>query len=230
MRLVLLPGLDGTGDLFDPFVAALDPGVNVDVIRYPTADVHSYQQHIDYVWSRLPVDEAFVILGESFSGPVAISIAARRPGGLAGLVLCCTFVRCPLPVPRFFGYLTNLLPVHFLPDFLMGFLLLQYPLDKGLTDKVKRAVNSVSVRILQQRLRAVVTVDVAAELASVDLPVLNISACNDRLVPVRATSRIESLCRHAQNVRVPGPHALLQCDPRTTAPGVAGFIRSLMVR
>ena len=30
-RLVLLPGLDGTGDLFDPFVEALAPGTAVKI-------------------------------------------------------------------------------------------------------------------------------------------------------------------------------------------------------
>jgi hypothetical protein len=36
-KLVLLPGLDGTGDLFGPLLAALDADVRPLVIRYRTA-------------------------------------------------------------------------------------------------------------------------------------------------------------------------------------------------
>ncbi len=34
-RLVLLPGMDGTGELFDPFIAALHGIISTSVVRYP---------------------------------------------------------------------------------------------------------------------------------------------------------------------------------------------------
>ena len=92
--LVLLPGMDGTGELFAPFIAALGPEVSSVVVRYPDQP-QGYASHEDAARAALPEGKPFVVLGESFSGPVAISIAAASPPGLCGYILCSSFVSCP---------------------------------------------------------------------------------------------------------------------------------------
>jgi len=44
MKVVLLPGLDGTGILFKPFIDALPSEANIQVISYPSATKLSYQE------------------------------------------------------------------------------------------------------------------------------------------------------------------------------------------
>eukprot|EP01136_Pigoraptor_vietnamica_P024202 Opistho-1_new@77020 len=124
VTLVLLPGMDGTGDLLDSFVAAMSPGIKVKVLRYPVAEVLDYEGLEVLVRDELPVDEPYVLLGESFSGPVAISIAASRPPQLAGLVLCCTFARNPLPLMSVFRFGLGLLPIAAMPVGILARLLL----------------------------------------------------------------------------------------------------------
>ena len=106
--LVLLPGMDGTGELFAPFEAKLR--VPLVRIAYPATESMDYLQLVEYVRQRLPVGQRFVLLGESFSGPVAIGVAAQRPPLLAGLVLCCTFARTPHLWTRHLHKLAGLLP------------------------------------------------------------------------------------------------------------------------
>jgi len=63
-------------------------------------------------------------VSESFSGPIAVSLAASGLPRLKGLVLCCTFVRNPQPI---FGSLLSLLgmmPVTAVPVALLSWLLL----------------------------------------------------------------------------------------------------------
>jgi pimeloyl-ACP methyl ester carboxylesterase len=93
--LVLLPGMDGTGLLFEPFLKALK-GFEPLVLRYPRG-LTDYADCVAYARARLPKERPFLLLGESFSGPVAIALAAERPAGLRGLVLCSTFARNPRP-------------------------------------------------------------------------------------------------------------------------------------
>src|SRR5512134_1470741 len=97
MKLVLIPGLDGTGDLFASFVAAMGD-IECQVIAYPPGRPMDYRMHEAHVRERLPLDGDFVLLAESFSGPVGVAIAAAPPRGLRGLILCCTFASNPLPV------------------------------------------------------------------------------------------------------------------------------------
>jgi pimeloyl-ACP methyl ester carboxylesterase len=89
---VLLPGLDGTGDLFAPVVDALGPNVPTQIVRYPLSHASDYATCEAIARAALPTDRPYVLLGESFSGPIAVSIAATAPPGLRGLILCSTFI------------------------------------------------------------------------------------------------------------------------------------------
>lgn len=91
MKLVLLPGLDGTGTLFTPLLDHL--AATPVVASYPPEPL-SYERLLAQVARLLP-DGPFVILAESFSGPLAIRLAYRRPPGLQALVLVSSFPRFP---------------------------------------------------------------------------------------------------------------------------------------
>ncbi|MEW6284578.1 MAG: alpha/beta hydrolase, partial [Candidatus Eremiobacterota bacterium] len=63
-HLLLLPGLDGTGRMFEPFLRGLPPGLEVSVTAYPDrlqpyADLERYLS-----WPEGPC----VLVAESFSG------------------------------------------------------------------------------------------------------------------------------------------------------------------
>ena len=77
MHLVLLPGLDGTGALFRRFARALPEGLTSQAVHYPAHDPADYDDLLPRVRLQLP-QAPFVLLGESFSGPLAIRLAAER--------------------------------------------------------------------------------------------------------------------------------------------------------
>lgn len=64
--LVLLPGMDGTGTLFAPLIAALPSDFKVIVLKYPTLIPLGYDELIDLVKVQLPAEEDFLILGSRF--------------------------------------------------------------------------------------------------------------------------------------------------------------------
>ena len=72
---VLLPGMDGTGDLLTSFAARLAAHRPVDIIAYPAGQPLGYAALQTYIESRLPAGR-FVVIGESFSGPLAIAVAS----------------------------------------------------------------------------------------------------------------------------------------------------------
>lgn len=109
ITLVLLPGMDGSGALFAPLVAAFRGRVRTQVIAYPSGQALGYEELAAFVRPLLPAGPYF-LLGESFSGPVAIALAASAPPGLAGLILSCTFARNPSPKLRPFRFMLPLLP------------------------------------------------------------------------------------------------------------------------
>ena len=52
-EIVLLPGLDGTGDLFDRVEAKLAPELSVKVIRYPHDPTLGYAGYVERVRNEI---------------------------------------------------------------------------------------------------------------------------------------------------------------------------------
>jgi hypothetical protein len=65
MKIVLLPGLDGTGVLFKPFIEALPSEIDIQVISYPPSAKLNYQELTELVMSQLP-KEQFILVGGVF--------------------------------------------------------------------------------------------------------------------------------------------------------------------
>jgi pimeloyl-ACP methyl ester carboxylesterase len=227
LTLVLLPGMDGTGQLFDPFVTALKDEFEVSVVRYPNDEPLGYGELTSIARAALPRQGSFVLVGESFSGPIAISIAASRPSGLVGLVLACTFARNPRPQLAFLKYLIGLLPASRVPTVCMSYLLLGRFSNERLRSLMMKAVGMVSDKVFDARLRAVLNEDVTDQLTQIDVPLLYLQATEDKLVPTSAERLISASCPHARTVPLCAPHFLLQTVPDAAAKVIKGFVRAL---
>lgn len=225
-ELVLLPGMDGTGNLFGPFLAALDAALTVRVIAYPRDRTMSYAELADWVSDRLPTED-FTLLGESFSGPVAAMVAARQPPNLRALVLCATFVRNPRPGVSLASPLTRFLPMSRTWARLSSPLLIGTGAPVALRDTYVESVGGLPSRVLQARLREVLSVDVSDRLARVSVPVLYLRATRDRLVPPAAGKWISILRPDVQTIDIDAPHGMLQAAPLACAEAVGTFVRGL---
>lgn len=223
--LVLLPGMDGTGILFEPFLRELPSDQPVKVVAYPADRPMSYEELETLVRNALPPEGPVVLLGESFSGPIAVSLAAALPERVIGLVLCCTFVRNPRPSLAVLAPLLRLASPQLLPNRLAASLLFGRFKSTHLVSLLGRALSSVHPAVLQSRLRAVAAVDRFATLATVTAPVLYLQASEDALVPATAAQTARR-ARPAMSVAsIEGPHCLLQAKPQEAAAAVCGFVR-----
>lgn len=224
--LVLLPGMDGTGELFEPFVAALGHACDVIVVAYPCDIPLNYTQLQALVRQSLPADRPFVLLGESFSGPIALALTALRLPQQVGLVLCCTFATNPRPLFNRLSFLVNLLPIGAVPAAWFSPLLLGRFSTRALRIALSRAINQVSPSVMRARLRSVLGVDVSAQFAQVDVPTVYLRATRDCVVPEAATRRISELKPQVQMLEVNAPHCLLQATPDEAARLVIGFMQA----
>lgn len=224
--LVLLPGLDGTGEQFAPLVEKLAPDFPTVVVRYPDAPL-DYAGHEQVAAAALPQDRPYVILGESFSGPIAISLAVRSPQGLTGFILCASFVRSPRRLLALAAPVLGLMPPQRVPSTLSDYLVMGRFATPSLRQMQLIARESVSPATMVARLRAIARVDVSGKLHSVNLPTLYIRATEDRLVPRSAGDLFLRLARFGRLVDLEGPHFLLQASPDAAANEIRKFIRHI---
>jgi pimeloyl-[acyl-carrier protein] methyl ester esterase len=222
--IVLLPGMDGTGDLFTEFAAALGDDVLPITVCYPKEQALDYSALVEFVRPQLPTDRPFVLLGESFSGPVAVSLAALKPAGLMGLILCCSFVRNPIPLLRPIKMLTAVMPIHSaLVGCIAPFLFGEFS-SPHLRAALHRALDRVPAATLRARLRSVLDVDFSDKLQEISVPTLYLQAMGDRVVPPSAAQYIETLMPAVQIVSLEAPHLLLQTLPVQAATIVRKFL------
>jgi pimeloyl-[acyl-carrier protein] methyl ester esterase len=228
-QVVLLPGMDGTGELFADLIAAVSGEFETKVVRYSTDVCQSYSELAGLIRGAVPADAPFALVAESFSTPLAIYYAATKPPNLKGLVLCAGFASNPVQGWKRF-VVSALAPIAFrftLPNFVCKLLLVGPSASASLVAAVRSAVSSVRPDVLSARLRALLACDFRADLAQVDLPILYVQAEQDRLVDAACLGDMLRIKPETSVIAIPGPHLLLQREPVQTAKIVAGFVANL---
>jgi pimeloyl-ACP methyl ester carboxylesterase len=222
-KLILLPGLHGTCALMADFRNALGHDVEAQAIDYPRDQRLDHAQLAALVRPRLPVGKPFVLLGESFSGPVALLLAAQRPPGLRGVVLSTSFAANPRPgLARFAKYATAVPPSAFPVGVFEYFLLGRWATPK-LREAFQRVLAEVKPDVLAARLVACLSVDVRATLPKIDVPILYLRGTRDRLVPASAAGLVVAGAKNVHVVDFEAPHCLLQAIPAQAAKAVLEF-------
>lgn len=222
--LVLLPGMDGTGIFFEDFAAALRPEFNPIIVRYPDDPSLGYAELEPLARAALPTDKPFLILGESFSGPIAISIAASNPPGLLGLILCVTFVRNPHPLlPLVTAILKPFPPVR-LPRFIQYRNLFGRFDSPRLRAKLREVRSLGSQETQKARLEAVAAIDVSEKLRRVAVPILDLRATGDRVISRTSSDYIRRVRPDAKVADLDAPHLLLQTVPQQALTAIRSFV------
>jgi pimeloyl-ACP methyl ester carboxylesterase len=152
--LVVLPGMDGTGEMLAEFAREARAHFDaVQVIAYPRDQAMDYAALAQFVRAALPKDAPFVLLGESFSGPLALQIASSPPRGLQGIVLSTSFARDPVPMLRPFAALLARLPVRAVPMRVVAWWLLGRWQTPALRAALRQALGSLAPEVLPARMR-----------------------------------------------------------------------------
>jgi len=213
MELVLLPGMDGTGLMFGPFVRCLPTGLRASVVRYPADRECSMEELADIARVAIPADGPVIIMAESFSGLVACELLKRRPASVRGVVFVAAFRSPPRPLLM---RLLSVLPMGGRHGGRIGLSLIgraclgRRPAAEML-GLLATALAEVDPRILAGRLRMIL--QPPAVPAAIDVPTCYLQATRDRLVPTRCASAFAALAAELEVIPIDGPHMLLQSRP-----------------
>ena len=215
--MVLLPGLDGTGLLFRPLIAALPAGLRATVVSYPATHPLRLDELAALVSRKLP-PEKVILVAESFSGLVALTLLMGAPARFRAVVFVGAFAEPPRPL------LLKLAPLASRATGLMrsapAFLLRQFCLGRDATASdlklLREALAEVAPDVLAQRLALIGTRHSFGK-AKFDVPAYYLRASQDRLVPASAADWFKQRFRHCEIEEVEGPHFLLQARPRESA-------------
>lgn len=228
LALLLLPGLDGTGALFAPFVAELSPQLAPVVVRLPERAGPSYDDLVAAIRAQLPTDRPFALLAESFSGPVALRLAAARPAGLRALVLVASFHR--RPARPWLAALAALAPLASLalarppPAWAARRLLAGDDAPAPLVAALRAAIRETAPAVLAARIRTALAVDATRALADCRVPILSLAGARDRLLRRAIQDELGAIQPRVEAQVLDAPHLVLQRRPREAARIVGSFL------
>ena len=214
MKLILLPGLDGTGELFQPLLDELPEYIETLVISYPNDRLLTYKELTDLVTSSLPQDEKFILVAESFSGPIAYNIAQKKPKNLVSIIFVATFLNNPRP---FISHLLVITPFKYIynlraPKFLLKYIFLNPNVNLSLLTKLKKILNSIPSKIIIHRIKQIITLK--KPKVQIDMSVYYILAKKDKIIPKKSLVLFKSSFNKIEVYQVNGGHLILQSFPK----------------
>jgi len=226
MKIVLLPGLDGTGILFEKLLLYLKE-CEVIVLPLPNDGPQDYPFLSEYILKLLP-NENFILVAESFSGGIAARLTQQSLPHLKGIVFVASFLSAP---KKIFANIAALLPIRIfvlLP--FSGFAFRLFFLGNNLSQteipSFLLAIQSIPQKIIKLRLKTIANAKYDGFTSC--LPVLYLKASQDRLVPNKKAKEIQRAYVNFELSEIAGPHFILQAKPRECASEILRFFVSLI--
>lgn len=223
MRLVLLPGLNGSDRLFAPLRPCLD-SLHIECCSIPEQGQQTYAALTEALLPKLG-SSPYVLLGESFSGPLAYAIAQHQPPGLRGVILAASFLQRPHPLLALTPYLP--LPRNLLrAGPLLRLFCVNGQASPELLELLRGEISQLPTALIRQRLLTLNQLQ--APKQPLTLPVLHLHARQDRLITRKAAASVRQHCQDLRQIDIDGPHFLLQSQPQASAKAIRAFIEELI--
>jgi pimeloyl-ACP methyl ester carboxylesterase len=230
-RIVLLPGLDGTGRLFDELIRVLPREVHAITASYPPDRFLPYRELQVMVGALLPVNEPYVLLGESYSAPLAVQIAGAKPRNLAGLILSSGFVNRPVGQWTLLAeaaaqpWILRLDP----PRLIAKYFAIGMDAPDPVVENAVRVWRSVRPEVLSARAREAMQCDASSDLVRCTVPLLYLQGTQDHLLAESSVREITRVRPDVVFAKTAAPHMLLQRVPQWGANVIATFLDRLQI-
>ena len=204
--------MDGTGRFFAPLRRALEGRADSLILTYPSTGPQSYAALCEATLARLPSDRDYVLVAESFAGPLAILLATRAARKPLALCLSATFARNPFPP---FGHMIKYLLPLFMrhapaPSMIEAALI--RPGDHQLAAEVTETAVAMGPALTRARCRTALTCNVSVELAALAMPILYLQGLQDRLISPACGLLMREIARNLRLLQLDTPHFVLQYD------------------
>lgn len=205
---LVFPGMHGNAVLLEDFQQLAPPQFDVFTHELPS-DEWRYEHLAEHFDGAVSTHQRCMLIGESFSGPLVVKLAARYPHIVSRVILVASFVTPPTPL------LARFLPWSWLMKFPMSESTVEHWMlgkghDKAFVNHVRQQVDSAPARTMAGRMRQIIHINATDDLQKLKCPLLYLRATNDRIVPTKCGDRVKELYSECELTSLPGTHLILQ--------------------
>ena len=212
LKIILLPGLDGTGFLFKPFLAVAPNDHETNVLSLVQDRELSSADQALHVAEQIGV-EPCVLIAESYSGLVAYELAQKYSTNVKHIIFVASFLSKPSMISRLGTFMPlSIVKTKLVSTKLIGLILFGRWRTKALTNLFLDAVRAVKDDVLSSRIREISALGHPTN--SISIPCTYIQASKDQFVSEKALSDFNRICLDLKVHVVNGTHFLLQTNPK----------------
>lgn len=230
MMILLLPGADGTGVLFKPFIEVLEAAIDTERFSKSLKPIsiaiinlnhdefgNPLEQKLSEQATRIENEyegQSVVVIAESYSGLLAYELLSRQQLDIVHVIFVASFLKSPSKLTAIAAKLS--------PDWLKGVMqVAPSPVWGGvlfgrwqtmeLRTLFMQALAQTPKELLQQRLAIIASAQ--APNKTIDVPCLYLQAKQDNLVSANNIDIFRQVFTDFSNIAVEGTHFLLQTNP-----------------
>lgn len=215
IKLILLPGMDGTGNLFEPILTYLPPSIDAEVIALSSLSGNDILSQAEEI-AKLIGNQEVIIFAESYSGSIAYELTQMNEVNIKHLIFVASFLSRPSYLSKF-GPIAPLfaLRLNLVPSFLLSWLFFGSCKRNDLVKLFKQTLKLVANRTLKARLRTIASLTEPKK--SINLPCTYIQATKDKLVHSNSITIFQKLCVNLKIEKIVGGHFIAQSNPKKCA-------------
>jgi pimeloyl-[acyl-carrier protein] methyl ester esterase len=220
-RFVLLPGLDGSGDLFARLIALAPQCHHLTTVRYPN-NLTQLAELAAFAKAHIDDGEAPVVIAESFSGAVLCQLL-RAQVPMKAAIFVASFSQPPRPnLIRLASLMPEIMSRAFTPTAIQV-ACLNGTNDQALSEAVNQVVKQIPHATIAGRLQALLQLQ--KNTITTNTPILALQATHDRLLDRSAMQSLSKKFSAINVVEIKGPHFLLQVAPDACWQAISQFIK-----
>lgn len=226
MKVLLLPGLDGTGTLFSDLIKVLPKQWTTETICLSKLPGDSYLAQAQSI-AKSFLNEKTHIIAESYSGRIAYELSLLAPEKISGI----TFIASFITPPSILSKAASLAPTFLINSpFLTKITLNYFGFNgKGCDRLINNTYNSLlktNRSKLKQRLHNIASLPKPSQ--RLEIPTIYIRPDRDRLIGRKAVIDISETYINLNIIDIPGGHFIAQAHPEKVARIVVNFARKLL--
>jgi pimeloyl-ACP methyl ester carboxylesterase len=211
LKVILLPGLDGTGKLFESMLSSLVGQFDFEVISYDSLDGRTYLEQANELAVKFDKQKV-IIVAESYSGRVAYELYRLMGGRVVSIVFIASFVTKPSFLARFVNHVPLFaLKSNFVSKSLLYLIGFSLQGGYGLTAHVFKSTVLANQEKLKSRLDNIAHLDEVSDM--IRCKVTYIRPTKDLLVGEKAFQFLKSICSDLSVIEIGGGHFIAQAKP-----------------
>ncbi len=220
--IILMPGMDGSGFLYQPLSRLLTQKGLDNTIEplNPHQDKHAYTQYLEQKYR----DNNLVLVAESYAGHIATQLAIRGNLHIEKLIIMASFLENPTKLTELEKYFSmNIIKKPPLPEKALAKALFGKGGNDELMALFKQAMQDVTEQQLAGRIKDMRTLTLPTQ--KVNQKTLYIQATDDWLVPAKNLKSYQQCFENLTVKKLKGTHLIAQGNAQECANLIDDFIK-----